>query len=214
MNSKRMQRLLYFGRNACEYGYQYRRVFEADYAAAGKCAGRYQLHTLSEFMAFAAIAAASGVVGNASYDLIKAVLLKLWKQAQQNREPKESLLSELFESEAGRRRFLEYIHDYTNGFVRLRNRAVKAAIEEEIFVDVRINQRNESLNAANPNSASRLEVDETKRPEHLLAPTQGQFEGLWSALEVPHPYPHPSAGKNRKPKRNGRKKTVPKTKPK
>ena len=197
--------LLYFGRNAFKYGYQYRGCYEAEYRETRKVASRCQLLSFSEFMTFAAIAAASGIVGNAAYDLIKAVLRKLWRQARQSREPRELLYAELFESDAGLRRFIDCIRDYTQGFARLRNRQVKGAIEDEILVDVRINRRNETLNAANDGTTPLLEVDPAKQPAHLLAPTADQFVGLWSAVDPEKEPSAPAARKARKPRRKKRK---------
>lgn len=164
----RFLRLLYWGRNAFEFGYQYRTVFEADYKEARACNARYQLDSVSDIAAFAAVAALSGIIGNASYDLLKVVFRKIRRAARRLPAAEYTVLDEVLATEAGRKKFLEYIHDYARGFVRQRNRQVKAAIEEEIAAHCFVNERHGT--------------DPSKALGFLQTPSPAAVENLWAEV--------------------------------
>ena len=183
-------RLLYFGRNAFLFGYQYRSVFEADYAKSRRCSSRYQLDPGSDLLAFAAVAATSGIIGNAAYDVLKNVLARIARHYAQVKTHRDDPLAKLFSTEAGRRKFINYIHDYTNGLAGLRNLEVKRAIDGEIFTHLEIE--------------ARYHLDESKQRKFLQPPPLDDLNGLWREAATPAK----AAEKPTKPKRNKRRKRL------
>ena len=75
------------------------------------------------------MAVASGVIGNASHEAVKAAIRKIFQQRDKTKEPERFNFSES-EIET----LIEYLIDYEDGFSKLPER-VRHAIVEEIISD-------------------------------------------------------------------------------
>lgn len=96
---------------------------------------RYYTEQCGEILNFVAIAVASGVIGNVSYDIVKKVLnkLKLYvDREKRNRE--DERVSDFLDSSDKIKKFSEYISAYYDEYERA-DEKTKNAIMEEVFVD-------------------------------------------------------------------------------
>ena len=71
MERARYNRIAEYAREAARYGHQYRLRYEADGTGTKYCLAP------DEVLSFVAIAALSGIIGSAAYDLVKAVAAKI-----------------------------------------------------------------------------------------------------------------------------------------
>ena len=95
----------------------------------------YYTEQCGEILNFVAIAVASGVIGNVSYDIVKKVLnkLKLYvDRGKRNRE--DAMVSDFLDSSEKIKKFSEYISAYYDEYERA-DEKTKNAIMEEVFVD-------------------------------------------------------------------------------
>lgn len=96
---------------------------------------RYYTEPCSEILNFVAVAVASGLIGNMSYDIVKKVLGKIvsyLKRSKKNCE--DETLAEFLESPEKIKRFSEYISAYYDEYEGT-DAETKNAIMEEVFVD-------------------------------------------------------------------------------
>ena len=86
--------LLSAAQEAAKFGWQYRRRYEADMAEYGRIERYYALPECEEALQFAALAAASGVIGGLAYDAVKRVIRKI--AAAVKRDEKQSTETSIF----------------------------------------------------------------------------------------------------------------------
>lgn len=96
---------------------------------------RYYTEHCGEILNFVAVAVASGLIGNMSYDIVKKVFGKIvsyLKKSKKNRE--DEILVEFLESPEKIKKFSEYISAYYDEYEGA-DAKTKNAIMEEVFVD-------------------------------------------------------------------------------
>ena len=108
---------------ASRYGVQYRDYYQT----AEPDAPKPSLLPLGEISTFVALAIASGLIGNASSDAVKAAIRKILEQRQKTNEPERFNFTE-DEIE----KLIEYLIDYEDGFSKLPERIRHAIVEEMI----------------------------------------------------------------------------------
>ncbi len=96
---------------------------------------RYYTEHCGEILNFVALAAASGLIGNMSYDIIKKVFGKIGSYLKRNKKNREDkTLVEFLESPEKIKKFSEYISVYYDEYEGTDDKT-KNAIMEEVFVD-------------------------------------------------------------------------------
>jgi len=110
---------------ALRYGFQYRRQIEQDQDKEDKV--HFNLSPLGELATFIALAAASGVLGNAAWAGVKLAIKKIIKQ-------NKSVENERTFSDSEIEQLIAYISDYEDGFKNLPEK-VQNDITEEILGD-------------------------------------------------------------------------------
>lgn len=108
------------------FGYSYRKKYEEQYAETGKIDTKYQLGILSEPFAWVGLAVISGVIGGASWDLVKYLSKKIASQV------KDENLTKLVSNEEKLKRFSVYMLDYHQSF-----RGVTDDVQGAIFEEMR-----------------------------------------------------------------------------
>lgn len=96
---------------------------------------RYYTEPCSEILNFVAVAVASGLIGNMSYDIVKKVFCKIvsyLKRSKKNCE--DETLATFLESPEKIKKFSEYISAYYDEYEGA-DAKTKNAIMEEVFVD-------------------------------------------------------------------------------
>lgn len=113
------------------YGYQYRSIFER---SSSRDVPKLSLSFAGEAFLWVAVAMLSGIVGNASYDLVKSVVCRLRDDAGQmtSSDPSYERLASVTDEEL--ERMFEYARDYHDEMKRVSD-GVKAQIIEEIISD-------------------------------------------------------------------------------
>ena len=135
VSSRRYHLIVDRAREAVDYGYQYRLKYEEDFAAEGAITKHYALTPFNEFLTFVAVAAASGIVGNLSTDLVKRAVGKV-REALRREEKGETggKLTALLDDPEKMKQFMDYIDAYFTCFEEIEPH-VRAAIYEEMIVD-------------------------------------------------------------------------------
>lgn len=96
---------------------------------------RYYTEQCGEILNFVAVAVASGVIGNFSYDIIKKVLSKLKLYiGKEKRNCEDEKVLDFLNSPEKIKRFSEYISAYYDEYEGV-DEKTKNAIMEEVFVD-------------------------------------------------------------------------------
>ena len=127
-DSARHARVVSFARRAVRYGYQYRRIYERD-IESGVDDRRHYAEKLNEVYTFIALAILSGILGNASYDAVKAAIRRI-------RATYPALCEQLWEKLAAEREILgQYLLDIA-ARPRLIPRPVLMAIIDEVVVEL------------------------------------------------------------------------------
>jgi len=96
---------------AVRYGYQYRARYEAD-LAAGDVQSRYALPFPDGAAVFIALAAVSGIIGGASYDLVKSVVARLLRRFSSDTSDLMRFDRSVLDEEEEREKFLKYILEF------------------------------------------------------------------------------------------------------
>lgn len=133
IDRKELLRLYEYAAEVYYYGVQYRRYYEDAYAESDK-PPKPSLLFDGEAFAWIMLAALSGVVGNAAYDLVKSIISRVREDAAAGKFPARDLspMLELSDDELGE--LMDSAREYRNGMDGL-TREVRAAIAEEIVAD-------------------------------------------------------------------------------
>lgn len=84
--------------NCAYYGYLYREAYEKQLRAQKKITTYYALPEPSVLLVFCALAALSGIVGNASYDFVKKIVKRLAVELKDKTMLKEAKVTRFYES--------------------------------------------------------------------------------------------------------------------
>ncbi len=77
------RRVLNYAKTAVYYGYDYRKAYEQQMHTDGKIAKKYALLDPVTIACFIGVAALSGIIGGASYDLVKRVIGKIMRSSKE-----------------------------------------------------------------------------------------------------------------------------------
>ena len=135
IDAGKYEALLSAAQGAVKFGWQYRRRYEADMAAFGRIECDYCLPECEEALRFAALAAASGIIGGLAYDAVKQVIRRIAAAAKRDeRKHEETSIFYLIDHPEEMDRFIQYIDEYYACFDRI-SEEVRGAVFEEMAVD-------------------------------------------------------------------------------
>jgi len=174
------------------YGRQYRVYYEHAYQTS-RAPAKPSLGFAGEALGWVMLAVLSGVLGNASYDAIKAVVAKLRDGVATGRLPARdpSGLLELTDSELGE--LIDAARVYCGGMDGL-TREVRSAIVEEVMADtvahdpavaeemMKLMQR-KVIKPKHRKKFAELLRGAVVRSRQRTQPRPGALSGLWSRLE-------------------------------
>ena len=144
------QSLLSAAQGAVKFGWQYRRRYEADVAEYGRIERYYCLEECEEALQFAALAAASGVIGGLAYDAVKQVIRKIAAAVRRDGEKsEETSIFYLIDHPEEMDRFIQYIDEYYACFDSI-SEEVRNAVFEEMVVYKMSPTMERLLREANP----------------------------------------------------------------
>lgn len=186
INRKVYNRLINYASEAAEYGYLYRQTYEKDFHK-GKLNSRYQI-SFDEIWIFAALAALSGVIGNATYDLIKIAINKIRrKRAEFTKASIFVSASRVLGNEEQFKLFLRYIEEFHKQGLKGLPDEVAIAILEEMFVDETVKLLPRGSDGEH-RVASKEELIEIHRQALVNVaskkkPKKKDFEKFWEEME-------------------------------
>lgn len=136
-------------------------------------------------LVFAAAAAASGVIGNAAYDLIKAAIRKILACAAESRkQPKERTVQILTQEEEFQQ-FLSYLEEFYQGMRNVDQR-IREEILEEVFADKMAVYAKNALEKYDPLDPTKLKLDLKKVIQKMKrrdVPAPTDFKLLWKYVK-------------------------------
>lgn len=181
----RYEKLINYASDAVEFGYHYRQTYEDD-LQAGELNVRHAL-VFDDIWIFAGLAALSGIIGNAAYDVLKIVIRKLREKRAEviEYDMVQQALKNL-ENEEELRLFLQYILDYHNSLENV-DAQVKGVIIEEMIIDVLLEDpstADENIRSlANRKDRKRLLEKAIKQIASRERPTKADFKDFWKGLK-------------------------------
>lgn len=120
--------MLEYSKQVYEMGVNYRNFFEEKVASEGKIRCFASLIQPEQWLVFIGIAALSGVIGNASYDLVKSVIKKIVEKAKQDGAEK---IVKQFDLDAKIEIVIIQIHEYINTPEKIHPEVLRGIKEEE-----------------------------------------------------------------------------------
>ena len=173
------------------YGYQYRNYYEGAFSSSASPVAKPSLAFAGEAFAWVMLVMLSGVIGGASYDLVKKVVNDLRNQAKERCAEDRSYaeLSEVTDEELDE--MFNFARDYYQGLEGIR-KEVRAAIIEEIVADevshdpVLANELAKSIFRKKIKPKHRRKAQELyriaiTRAVNRKAPQKKKFLGFWSS---------------------------------
>ena len=182
---KRYRRLVDYAHDAALYGHVYPERYKRD-RDEGRGDRRYFIE-IGEALVFAAVAALSGVIGNATYDAIKLFISRLRDQGiddAQLKEPKINLFIQNVQ---------KFYLEHTSDRYICELEPVKRQVLEEVIA--RIAAGAEELGETAAAQRLRETVDEFPSQEREKIPKRREFKGVASSL------PQTPKDKRRRPRK-------------
>lgn len=158
----------------------------------------YYTEQCGEILNFVAIAVASGLIGNASYDIVKKVLNKLRLYAgRRKRSREDEIVSDFLDSPEKIKRFSEYISAYYDEYEGA-DEKTQNAIMEEVFVeqvsdiiDELIKTKHKEIDVEkvmedSPHTKEEIMkmVLEIRKRVHTKRPEEKDFRGFWEDINL------------------------------
>ncbi len=183
--------IINYSRDAIEFGYHYRLVYEEQYKEKGDIHVHYFLDTPSECWIFVISAILSGVIGNASYDLIKKVIKKI--ASSYNPQSKEIIeLLKMTENDKEYQTMIRYIQDFHKDLEGLPIE-IKDAIMQEMLIhntqrkmEEVIAQRGRDIHGNVFKDQIDLMVHYAQNPSEIefgQKPHKEHFKNMWSGID-------------------------------
>ena len=129
-------------------GHMYRAVYEDQYAQEGEITSMYSLHDPESWCVFASIAALSGVIGNASYDIVKTVIKRLHAGRPDGCKQQDSLSASNNSIEV----LVRHTKEFIGGMSEV-NVVVRQCIEEEERADLVSKARSDAISQVREDSS-------------------------------------------------------------
>ena len=117
-------------KRVAKFGHQYRQIYQEQLEREGEVTTAYFLSDPPEWLILAAMAALTGVIGNAAYDVVKQVIGRLLVRHREKRD----CLSPDFRSDAEIEVFIKNAREFVNGMTEV-NVTVRQWIEHEELTD-------------------------------------------------------------------------------
>jgi hypothetical protein len=185
------RKILNYALKVTRFGYCYRRRYEINYDETFKHKIRYYLGPIDQILIFIGVAAISGIIGGASYDLVKRIRNKIRRQLSGKRQVLDENCLRLLNDEKEFRIFLKYIEQFCEGMDEI-PAEVGELIVQEIYIDKmskamieKMREYKKSGRKMDSNSFKEI-VEEIARSAKEITdediPVKDDFDGLWNML--------------------------------
>lgn len=163
ISRRRYSYLIEMAGEAFLYGFAYRRYYERQKLEHRKIATKALLVEPSECLKFLSLAVLAGIIGNASYAAVRAMVAKLWKkisaptrlhiqsdpQVDDSAQARDgAFVKAVLDDACQLEEFLQFLEDFQGGLLHV-DLEVKGAIEEEIKVHAACNSIMDQLRKTN-----------------------------------------------------------------
>lgn len=179
IEAERYAHLLQYAYDAGRFGYQYTLRFEQDLKDEDTARTQYYLVPLGDALVFCALAALSGIVGNAAYNTVKLAIKKILNQIHKPDTTHQQTFIAEMQTEEGLQRFLDYVAKYHHDFKGLDRRVVLAVIEELI-----VDRATKMLPPSIPEDfgSERYIRENRARIAPVQKPNPNDFRDFWTEL--------------------------------
>ncbi len=164
--------------DAVRFGYQYRIVYEEHLEEEGPWK-HHTLPLLPEIVEWVVLAAISGMIGGASWDLAKHVVAKLRTQIATEPELRELDQAKLILNDEEFGKLLVYVADFLKGMENVAPE-VRAAIIDEMIMERAVELMGRGEGATESTSPVAGAIEELNK-ENLL--DQAEFEDMWKRMQ-------------------------------
>jgi hypothetical protein len=182
--------LIKYSREAARFGHIYRLMYE-EAKKHDDCNTRAQIE-LHELWAFAALAALSGIIGNASFETVKLVIRKIIAFANSHSPARSRPMLINGDDEQHLHTFLSNLQDFANGMQNV-DPWVRHVIVEEMLVDQSTNlmcsaeelkvwRRDDQPAAVTRDTVKKLLSKTVKSGSITEKPSEEALTGLWQIL--------------------------------
>jgi hypothetical protein len=182
-------RMRRFAEYVVRFGFQYPEQYRKDYEAERDSRVRYFLLPPHEILVFVALAVLSGIVGNASYDLVKAVVRRIKATFDSETHADLPVIDDAFVEQLD-----QCFRDFLSGMRDLTPEARLAVIEEIIvdrMTDFLMTHPEEQLRLAaaeTPEQSVEIWLDLFRRAQQeqpeLLKAEPADFHDLWTNIDL------------------------------
>lgn len=132
ISKERYNHIKDYAKEVVYYGYEYRKAYENQICAYGKISSHYCISEPSSITSFLGIAALSGIIGGASYDIVKKAIGRILSYSKKNNRSKKQTRI-IYSNKIDINIFLKNIQEYhTNRLAT--DDAVKSELVKEKFI--------------------------------------------------------------------------------
>lgn len=184
----RFRKIMQWAYEAVRYGFDYRRSFErarTDQAESIETI-HFCLSPPEQILVFAAAAAASGIIGNAAYDLIKAAIKKIINECSNKGMQPRAETIRLLTDQQEFEQFLKYLEEFYRGMSGV-DEKIRAHILEEVFADKMSEYSKKALEKYDPFDPEMFKFEVKKVIQKLKnrdVPSNSDFKSLWKVLQI------------------------------
>lgn len=177
-----------YANDAVKFGYMYRHMYERDVLhrkVFGGSTTLYALGAYEQYLVFAAVSALSGIIGNASYDLTKALIRRLRNSPDKRQKNEIGYITDLSD-ERKIQEFVEYIEDFAKGLKKVEP-PVLSLIKEEMIAHKAVQLLHPKFGKKPRMNSKQALIKVREKAEAKLAqqsaPKQPDFENFWKDVD-------------------------------
>lgn len=173
------RKLLHYAASAAHYGYLYRGLYEKELEENGEIPA-YDIAPVSDALTWMALAALSGIIGGASWELAGAAVRCIFKQI--DREKPDSLQVKALQDPEKLKKFLLYIQDFVEG-LQAADPRIRSSVLTEMVINEELKLSPEERAGASPEGREALAI---KRVKVTLndRPTEEDFRDAWKNIDL------------------------------
>jgi hypothetical protein len=173
------RKLLHYASSAAHYGYLYRGLYEDEFEEHGEIPA-YDIAPVSDALTWMALAALSGIIGGASWELAGAAVRRIFKQV--DREKPDSLQVRALQDQEKLKKFLLYIQDFVEG-LQTADPRIRSAILTEMIITEEVRLNREERAGAGPEEREARAIERVK---NTLSdrPTEEDFRDAWKNIDL------------------------------
>lgn len=173
------RKLLHYVSSAAHYGYLYRGLYEEELEEHGEIPA-CDIGPVSDALTWMALAALSGIIGGASWELAGVAVRRIFKQVE--KEKPDSLQVRTLQDQEKLEKFVRYLQDFVEG-LQAADPRIKSAIFTEMVINEAVRLNIEERSGPAPEG---FEARAIERVKNTLSdrPTEEDFRDAWKNIDL------------------------------